>query len=270
MLKDITLGQYFPGKSPIHLLDPRTKLILLVVYIVALFIAKNSLGYAAAFLFLCLAIGLSHVPAGYIIRGLKPIFVLLAISVFFNLFFITGEPVLFSWKFITITWPGFKQAVYMAMRLMFLIMGSALMTYTTTPTALTDGMERGLGFLKVFRVPVHEIAMMMSIALRFIPILAEEADKIQKAQTARGAVFDEGNVIDRAKALVPLLVPLFVSAFRRATDLAMAMEARCYHGGEGRTKMYPLSYEKNDYIAYTALLVFLAVIFITRKFDLVF
>ena len=265
MLKDMTLGQYYPVESPLHSLDPRTKLAGTLIYIVSLFIANNAAGYILALLLLIICIKLSHVPAVFILKALKPIFVLMAISVFFNLFFITGEPVLFSWKFIRITAPGLRQAVFMAVRLVFLVMGSSLMTYTTTPTALTDGMERGLSFLKIFKVPVHEIAMMMSIALRFIPILAEEADKIQKAQTARGAVFDEGSIIDKAKAMVPLLVPLFVSAFRRATDLAMAMEARCYHGGEGRTKMYPLRYGQGDMIAYTVLLVYLALMFISRR-----
>ena len=268
MLKDMTLGQYYPVDSMVHRLDPRTKLAGTLLYIISLFITNNVVGYAIAFLFLCLCIGLSHVPPKYIIKGLKPVLVLMFISIFFNLFFIKGAPVLFSWKLITITQPGLRQAILMAVRLVFLISGSALMTYTTTPTALTDGMEKGLGFLKIFKVPVHEIAMMMSIALRFIPILAEEADKIQKAQTARGAVFDEGNVIQRAKALVPLLVPLFISAFRRATDLAMAMEARCYHGGDGRTKMHPLKYGRNDMLVYAAFLMYLALVFISRKISI--
>ena len=264
MLKDMTLGQYYPVDSVIHRLDPRTKLSATMLYIISLFLANHPLAYLCSFLFFALAVGLSRVPFRYIAKGLKPIFVLLALSVFFNLFLTGGEPVLFQWKIIRITGPGLRQAIYMAIRLVFLVMGSALMTYTTTPNALTDGMEKGLRFLKVVHVPVHEIAMMMSIALRFIPILAEEADKIQKAQMARGANFEEGGVIARAKAMIPLLVPLFISAFRRATDLAMAMEARCYHGGEGRTKMYPLKYQRRDAIAYLIVFAYLAVVIAMR------
>ena len=266
MLKDMTLGQYYPVDSLIHRLDPRTKLAGTMLYIISLFIANNVWGYLLSALFLAVVTVLSHVPFRYMAKGLRPILVLMALSVFFNLFLTGGEPVLFQWRFIRITQPGLRQAVFMAVRLVFLVMGSALMTYTTTPNSLTDGMERGLRFLKVFRVPVHEIAMMMSIALRFIPILAEEADKIQKAQMARGANFEEGGVIARAKAMVPLLVPLFISAFRRATDLAMAMEARCYHGGDGRTKMFPLHYQNRDRMAYFVLLVYLAAMFILRIF----
>ena len=264
MLKDMTLGQYYPVDSFVHRLDPRTKLAGTMLYILSLFFADSFPGYALAFFFLVFCIWVSRVPVGYIIKGLRPVLFLMAISVIFNLLMIKGEPVLWQWGLIRITAPGVRQAFFMAMRLVFLIMGSALMTYTTTPTALTDGMEKGLRFLRIFRVPVHEIAMMMSIALRFIPILAEEADKIQKAQMARGANFEDGGVIARAKAMIPLLVPLFISAFRRATDLAMAMEARCYHGGEGRTKMYPLHYHRGDYIAYVVLFAYLAGILLLR------
>ena len=265
MLKEITLGQYYPVDSFVHGLDPRTKLSATMLYIISLFLANNIRGYILAALFLAWCIAISHVPAKYIARGLKPVFMLMAFSVVFNLFLTGGEPVLLQWKYLRITEPGVRQAFYMALRLIFLIMGSALMTYTTTPNALTDGMEKGLGFLRVFHIPVHEIAMMMSIALRFIPILAEEADKIQKAQMARGADFEEGGVIARAKAMIPLLVPLFVSAFRRATDLAMAMEARCYHGGEGRTKMYPLKYHRCDRIAYCCVFLYLLLMIVTRS-----
>ena len=248
MLKDITLGQYYPIDSPLHRLDPRTKLFGTLVYIVALFLCKNWAGYALAAVFLAVVVKLSRVPFSYMVRGLKGILVLLLISVSFNLFLTNGE-VLFQLGFLKVTKEGLKVAGFMALRLIFLVIGSTVMTLTTTPNALTDGMEKGLGFLKHFRVPVHEIAMMMSIALRFIPILIEEADKIMKAQMARGADFETGNLLARAKAMVPLLVPLFVSAFRRAGDLAMAMESRCYHGGEGRTRLRTLKLTKQDAIA---------------------
>ena len=262
MLKEMTLGQYYPVDSFLHGLDPRTKLASTMLYIISLFLANDFRGYLLAFLFLILCVKASNVPAKYILKGMKPILFLMMLTVVLNLFLTGGEPVLFRWYFIRITAPGARLAVFMALRLIFLITGSSLMTYTTTPTALTDGMEKGLGFLRVFHVPVHEIAMMMSIALRFIPILAEEADKIQKAQMARGANFEEGGVIARAKAMVPILVPLFISAFRRATDLAMAMEARCYHGGEGRTKMFPLKYHRCDYIAYAFVFLYMAIIIV--------
>ena len=264
MLKDITLGQYYPVDSPIHRLDPRTKLSATMIYIVSLFLADNLFCYLTAILFIFAVIHISRVPLGYIVRGLKPIFFLLMISVAFNLFLTNGEPVYWKWGFLQLTGTGIRQAFFMALRLIFLIMGSSLMTFTTTPTALTDGMEKGLRFLRVFKVPVHEVAMMMSIALRFIPILTEEADKIQKAQMARGADFEKGNLIARAKALIPLLVPLFISAFRRATDLAMAMEARCYHGGDGRTKMFPLQYKKNDHLSYLILFGYLLIVILLR------
>ena len=266
MLKDITLGQYYPAESPIHHLDPRTKLSATMLYIISLFIAKSIFGYGAALLFLIMVIQVSRVPFSFISRGLKPIIMLLMISVGFNLFLTQGEPVYWEWGILHITGTGIRQAFFMALRLIFLIMGSSLMTFTTTPTALTDGMEKGLRILRVFHVPVHEIAMMMSIALRFIPILTEETDKIQKAQMARGADFENGNIIARAKALVPLLVPLFISAFRRATDLAMAMEARCYHGGEGRTKMFPLKYQRRDYVAYAILFTYVILMILIRIF----
>ena len=249
MLRDITLGQYYRTESIIHRLDPRVKIVGTFVFLIAIFMVNNALGYVIAGLFLAMNIKLSNVPVKFIFRGMKSIFFLLMISVLFNLFLTPGDPIITIWK-IKSTDEGLKLAVKMAIRLVFLITGSSLMTLTTTPNNLTDGLESLLNPLKLVHVPVHEISMMMSIALRFIPILLEETDKIMKAQMARGADFENGNLIKRAKAMVPLLVPLFISAFRRANDLAMAMEARCYRGGEGRTKMKPLTYKKRDYIAY--------------------
>ena len=257
MFKDITLGQYYPADSVLHRLDPRTKLFGTMVFIVGLFLCNSVWGYLLATLFLVTVIRMSKVPFSYMVRGLKGILVLLLISVSFNLF-LTNGTVLFEIGFLKVTREGLRTAAFMALRLIYLVLGSTVMTLTTTPNALTDGMEKGLGFLKVLHVPVHEIAMMMSIALRFIPILIEETDKIMKAQMARGADFETGNILQKAKAMVPLLVPLFVSAFRRATDLAMAMEARCYHGGEGRTRMKPLKYSGADRVAYLVLLLYLA------------
>ena len=250
MIRDITLGQYYPAKSTIHQLDPRVKLVTTVVFIVSLFIAKGILGYAIATVFLVMVIRMSKVPFGYMTKGLKAILMILMLTVVFNLFLIDGDIVLWHFGFLRITDKGLRTAIFMAIRLIYLILGSSVMTLTTTPNDLTDGLEKLLGPLKKIHVPVHEIAMMMSIALRFIPILMEETDKIMKAQIARGADFETGNLIQKAKAMVPLLVPLFISAFRRANDLAMAMEARCYHGGDGRTKMKPLHYERRDRVAY--------------------
>ena len=255
MLRDITLGQYYPTDSVLHRLDPRTKLFGTLVYIVTLFLADSLFGYAAAALFLVLAIKLSNVPVKFMVRGFKAIVFLLLISVSFNLFLTPGTPI-FKIGFLQMTWEGLELATFMAVRLIFLVMGSTILTLTTTPNQLTDGLEKSLGFLNRVGVPVHEVSMMMSIALRFIPILVEETDKIMKAQMARGADFESGNLIQKAKAMVPLLVPLFISAFRRATDLAMAMEARCYRGGEGRTKMKPLHYEGRDKKTYAVYLVY--------------
>ena len=256
MLRDITMGQYYQTESVIHRLDPRVKLAGTLVYIISLFLFENIAGYVLAALFLTLVIRLSHVPFKFMVWGMKTILFLLLITVVFNLFLTPGEVLVSFWK-LTITREGLHSAVFMAIRLCFLIIGASVMTLTTTPNNLTDGMEKGLRPLKLFKVPVHEVAMMMSIALRFIPILLEETDKIMKAQIARGADFESGNLIKRAKALVPLLVPLFISAFRRANDLAMAMEARCYRGGEGRTKMKPLIYQRREYLAYLCLLLYL-------------
>ncbi len=249
MIRDITIGQYYPTDSIVHRLDPRTKLAGTMVFIIALFLSDSIWGYLLATAALAMTIRLTNVPVRFIVRGLKAIVVLLLISVSFNLFLTDGE-VLIKIGFLKITKEGVKTAAFMAVRLIYLVIGSSLMTLTTTPNELTDGLEKGLGFLKRFHMPVHEVSMMMSIALRFIPILVEETDKIMKAQMARGADFESGNLIQKAKAMVPLLVPLFISAFRRATDLAMAMEARCYRGGEGRTKMKPLKYARRDKIAY--------------------
>lgn len=259
MIKDITLGQYYQTDSVIHRLDPRVKLVATFGFIISLFVADNLAGYVVAALFLVLVIRLSRVPVKFMVRGMKAIVFLLVFAAVFNLFLTPGEVLVSFWK-LKITKEGVKIASLMAARLCFLIMGSSVMTLTTTPNQLTDALEKLLGPLKRIRVPVHEIAMMMSIALRFIPILLEETDKIMKAQIARGADFESGNLIKKAKSLVPLLVPLFISAFRRANDLAMAMEARCYRGGDGRTKMKPLVYRKRDYAAYGVLLVYLALI----------
>lgn len=256
MLRDITIGQYYQTESVVHKLDPRVKLVGTIAYIISLFLYDNILGYVCAGLFLALVIKLSKVPFKFMIKGMKAIIFLLLITVVFNLFLTPGEPLITLWK-LQITKEGLKVAGFLAIRLIFLIIGSSVMTLTTTPNNLTDGMEKLMGPLKVIKLPVHEIAMMMSIALRFIPILLEETDKIMKAQIARGADFESGNIFKKAKAMVPLLVPLFISAFRRANDLAMAMEARCYRGGDGRTKMKPLIYKKRDHISYVILLAYL-------------
>ena len=259
MIRDITIGQYYPAKSVLHRLDPRVKLTCTLLYLISLFLFKSIPGYIVATVFLAVVIRLSKVPFKYIMRGMKPVIMILLITVIFNLFLTKeGEVLLKVWVF-TITAGGLRTAVFMAIRLVYLITGSSLMTFTTTPNELTDGIESLLHPLNKVHVPVHEIAMMMSIALRFIPILLEETDKIMKAQIARGADLESGNMIQKAKNMIPILVPLFVSAFRRANDLAMAMESRCYHGGVGRTKLKPLKYEKRDKMAYIFLFVFLAV-----------
>lgn len=263
MIRDITLGQYYPVDSILHRLDPRTKLFGTLVFIVSLFLADNILAYVVATAFLAVAIHLSKVPVRFIVRGLKAILFLLLISVSFNLFLTPGEVLVQLW-ILKITREGLEIAGFMALRLIYLVIGSSIMTLTTTPNELTDGLEKSLGFLNKIGVPVHEVSMMMSIALRFIPILVEETDKIMKAQMARGADFESGNLIKKAKSMVPLLVPLFISAFRRATDLAMAMEARCYHGGVGRTKMKPLQYKGRDIVTYLVYLAYIALILLMR------
>ena len=255
-LKDITLGQYFPGNSPIHRLDPRTKLLAVVLYIAALFLASWFVTYAIMFVVLAGSIAVSRVPIKSIVRGLKPVLFIVVFTAVLNLFYTPGNTVLVHFWIFTITLEGVWRAFFMVVRIMMLIAGTFLLTYTTSPILLTDGLESLLGPLKKIRVPVHELAMMMSIALRFIPTLIEETDKIMSAQRARGADFESGSLIQRAKALLPLLVPLFISAFRRADELATAMECRCYHGGEGRTRLRQLKYKAADYVA---LFLFLAI-----------
>lgn len=252
MFKDITLGQYYQTDSLIHRLDPRVKLVGTLVYMISLFIFNNIYCYAIAAIFLLVVILLTKVPVIYMLKGMKAILFILVFTVVFNVFFTPGE---YLWQFgiIHISKEGIKGAILMIIRLTLLIVSASIMTLTTTPNRLTDGIESLLGPLKLIKVPVHEMAMMMSIALRFIPILSEETDKIMKAQTARGAKFESKKITERVKSLIPLIVPLFISAFRRASDLALAMEARCYHGGEGRTKMKPLKYQSRDIISYILL-----------------
>lgn len=262
MLKDITLGQYYPAKSVLHDLDPRVKIVGTLIYIISLFIF-NSWGFILGTIFLAAVILMSNIPFSYMLKGLKTIFILMLFTMALNLFLTPGEAI-WSWKFLHITKEGLRMAGKTGLRLVYLVIGASLMTLTTTPTKLTDAIEKLLKPFTIIKVPAHEIAMMMSIALRFIPILIEETDKIMKAQMARGADFENGNIITKAKNMVPLLVPLFVSAFRRADDLAMAMEARCYHGGEGRTKMKPLRYQRRDHITYVILILFLAAVIALR------
>lgn len=264
-MKDITLGQYYNSDSLVHRLDPRTKLIVTFVYMILLFPFTNLYVYGWMGLFLLVMILCSKIPMRKMLASIKPLLFLIGVTVFFNMLFTGGEEIFSLWKF-HITWEGIRSACYMAMRLSFLIMGSSIMTLTTTPSNLTDGLESIMSPLKIFKVPVHDISMMMSIALRFIPILMEETDKIKKAQLARGADFESGNLVHRAKALIPIIIPLFVSAFRRANDLAMAMEARCYRGGIGRTKMKPLRYQKRDYITYLVFLLFFVTYIFLGKF----
>ena len=265
MFREITIGQYYPADSVIHGLDARVKFIGTLVYIICLFVVKGLPGYLLAIAVLALLVKLSKVPFGFMVRGLRSIVFILVIMMIFNIFLTPGT-YLVTFGIFRISKEGIIMAVKMAVRLVLLVLGSSLMTLTTTPNQLTDGLEKLFSPLKKIRFPVHEISMMMSIALRFIPILTEETDKIMKAQMARGADFESGNLIKRIKNMVPLLVPLFISAFRRANDLAMAMEARCYHGGEGRTSMNPLRYKKKDFAAYVIILLFLAVCICIRIF----
>ena len=268
MLKDITLGQYFPGNTVAHKLDPRTKILLVVLYIVALFCAKSLLTYGLMALCLAVCVRTSRVGVKQLVRGVKPVLVIIIFTGILNLFFTPGDRYIFEWGFLHVSDTGLRSAVFMVLRIMLLIMGTFLMTYTTSPISLTDGLERLMNGLKRFHVPVHELAMMMSIALRFIPTLIEETDKIMSAQKARGADFESGNIFQKAKALVPILVPLFISAFRRADELATAMECRCYHGGEGRTKLHVLKYERRDYVALTAGVVLMVIIVILGRMGL--
>ena len=266
MLKDITLGQYFPGDTLIHKLDPRTKLLCVILYIVAQFNAKGPLTYGIMIAVLAVCILISRVEWKALTRGLKPVYFIVAFTAVMNMFFTNGTPVADVWLVRHITWEGIIAAVQMVLRIVMLIMGTFLMTYTTSPIALTDGLEHLLSPLKKLRFPVHELAMMMSIALRFIPTLIEETDKIMSAQKARGADFESGNIFQRAKALVPILVPLFISAFRRADELATAMECRCYHGGEGRTALRVLRFRRADWLSLALFVVLTAGVITLKKF----
>ena len=268
MLKDITLGQYFPGNSVIHRLDPRAKLVILVIYIVALFLAVSWLSYGLMLAFLLTCIAISGIPAKSFVRGMKPLIMILVFTGVLNLFFTQGETVLVSFFGITITLEGLVRAVFMVIRILMLITCTFLLTYTTSPISLTDGLEALLSPLKKIKVPVHELSMMMCIALRFIPTLIEETDKIMSAQKARGADFESGKLMERVKALIPILVPLFISAFRRADELATAMECRCYQGGDGRTKMKLLRYSLWDFYAFGIGAVLVAAVIILASFGL--
>ena len=267
MLKDITLGQYFPGKTVVHRLDPRTKLILVIVYIVALFSAKGIVSYSLMVGTLCGIIAASKINPKIILRSLKPLLFIIALTGILNLFYTQGEPLVSFWIF-TITKEGVRSAIFMVLRISLLIAGTFMLTYTTSPIALTDGLEMLMNPLKKIKVPVHELSMMMCIALRFIPTLIEETDKIMSAQKARGADFETGSLLQRAKALIPILVPLFISSFRRADELAVAMECRCYHGGDGRTRMKQLNYTGKDYIALVGGVVILAAVIVLGIFGL--
>lgn len=267
MLKDVTLGQYFPGTTPVHRLDPRTKLVLVIVYIVALFLAKQVVSYAVVFVFLAAVIWISKIRLKVILKSMKPLLFIILLTGILNLFYGSGEPLLEFWIF-KITRNGIENAVFMIVRIALLLAGTFMLTYTTSPIALTDGLESLLSPLKKLHAPVHELSMMMCIALRFIPTLLEETDKIMSAQKARGADFESGNLLARAKALIPILVPLFISAFRRADELATAMECRCYHGGDGRTRMKQLRYTYLDAIAYGLGVCLLAGVIVLRTFGL--
>ena len=263
MIRDITLGQYYPGNSWVHRLDPRIKIIATLLYIVALFVVHDFIGFAISFVALAVIIAISKVPLKFILKGLKPVFIIIAFTLIVNLFMIKGE-VLVQFGVFHITREGVRMAAFMGIRLVLLIIGSSMLTLTTRPIGLTDGIEALLSPFKRFGLPAHELAMMMTIALRFIPTLLEETDKIIKAQQARGADFESGNIMRRAKALIPILVPLFISAFRIAQDLAMAMEARCYGSGIKRTRMNAMKLGKRDLVASILLVAFLAVIVLQR------
>mgnify|MGYP002560144152 CR=1 FL=1 len=266
MIRDITIGQYYPAQSQVHRLDPRVKIVCTLAFLVSLFLQNSILGYVVAFAFLAMVIRLSKVPVKFIVRGLKPIVILLLFTVLMNLFLTRSGNILFHYGILTITEGGLRTCVFMTVRLIFLVMGSSIMTFTTTPNSLTDGIERLLSPFKAIGLPAHEIAMMMTIALRFIPTLLEETDKIMKAQQARGADFESGSILQRVKSLIPILVPLFVSAFRIANDLAMAMEARCYRGGKHRTRMHEMKFAGRDYAAFALQALFLAVIIVCNRF----
>ena len=267
MLKDITIGQYFPGDTPIHRMDPRTKIVSVVLYIIALFCCGGVAGYLLVLLYLMAAVRISTIRLKTILKGVKPVLFIIAFTAILNMFYTPGNELFHIWR-LTVTDAGIKNAILMVARIIMLITGTFLLTYTTSPITLTDGLERLLGPLKKVKVPVHELAMMMSIALRFIPTLIEETDKIMSAQKARGADFETGNLIQKAKALIPVLVPLFVSAFRRADELATAMECRCYTGGKGRTRLSPLRWHRRDTIGLGIGIALLAGVLVLRHFGL--
>ena len=266
-LKDITLGQYYPAESRIHDLDARTKIFAVFAYLISLFFIKSFAGFGIAALFLFICVKISKVPFSFVTKGFKPIIMILMLTVIVNVLSGSGEPI-FTWWIIKITKEGIYRAGFMALRLILLVFGSSILTLTTKPISLTDGLEKIFAPLKVIGVPAHELAMMMSIALRFIPTLMEETDKIMKAQSSRGADFENGELKEKAKALLPLLVPLFVAAFRIAGDLAMAMEARCYNGGKGRTRLHEMHYKKGDALAVAIVVIYFAVIIYIRRFTL--
>ena len=269
MIREMTLGQYYKADSILHKLDPRVKLLGTLLFVITLFFPKSLLSLGIATAFLILIVKLSKVPVSMMIRGVKPLFIIICFSAIINMISVSGD-MLVKIGPITIAKQGLWMAFYLVVRLVYLVIGSSVMTFTTTPNQLTDGLEKGFHFLKKEHVPVHEIAMMMSIALRFIPILTEELDKIMKAQMSRGVDFESGNILERGKKLIPVLVPLFIAAIRRASDLAMAMDARCYNGGEGKTRLHPLIYEKRDYIAYGIMLLYVVIMifcsFILKRF----
>ena len=264
MIRDITIGQYYYSGSVIHRLDPRFKIYWTILLLVTVFMINSIPTFLLVTGVLAAYVLMSRVPLKFIFRGLQAVYIIILITFFFAFFFNGGDTVLFRIGPVKATMEGLKNGLYMVMRITYLIIGASVLTLTTTPNQLTDGIEKGFAWLKVFHVPVHEGAMMMTIALRFIPILADEMDRIMKAQTSRGADFESGGVMQRARALVPLIVPLFMAAIRRAEDLAMAMEARCYHGGEGRTEMKPLSMKRRDYMAVVLAAVYLAAVLVRR------
>lgn len=266
MFKDITLGQYFHGTSAIHRLDPRTKILCVLCYIVAVFCVDTYVGYGVVALFTVACIGMSRIPFRYAVKGVKPIMIFIVITALFNLFLTDGR-IIWSWGVLKITYEGINLAVFMVLRLFFLVLGTSLLTLTTSPIALTDGIEHLLSPFKKIGLPAHEIAMMMTIALRFVPTLLEETDKIVKAQTARGAAFDSGNILKKAKAMIPILIPLFVSAFRRADDLAVAMECRCYRGGKNRTRLKALKMGMVDLWGWLFMAVLIGLIVVTNIFS---
>lgn len=270
MLSDITLGQYFPGNSFIHRLDPRTKILATLIYIVAIFFANTPLTYGLLAGFAAIVIIVSRLPLGLVFSSLKPIWIIVVLTMLIHMFTAPGENIVYAWKFLKVTAEGLDLGIKMAVRLILLLLFSSILTFTTSPIVLTDGIEKLLRPFKAIGVPAHEMAMMMTIALRFIPTLLEETDRIMKAQTARGADFGSGNILQRMKNMLPLLVPLFISAFRRADELATAMEARCYRGGEGRTRMHELAYSSRDYVAFILVIALAAVLAFLRWGSLVY